>query len=148
MNSYPGKRFHNFLGTLGSQRPVSGNVCWGLGIESCSDVALIGVKGDDGEVYEIAQKFSDVSEYNERRGYFWVEVKSRGLGLLSRAMNLFSTEFYKRNDSGQLEEVSPDSILRDLDIGLEVVGGGDDARRIAAPPARHRRMRSPRSGRP
>lgn len=89
---------------------VYATVCYGLGIEVCPESRLVAVKGEDGKAYEIAERYEKVTEFNEGNGHCWIQVKSRGLGLLSRAVNLFSTEFYRLNDGGEFEEVSPDSI--------------------------------------
>ena len=89
---------------------VTGTVCSGLGIEVCDSVTLVAAEGDDGEYFSIAERFPSVNEYSERRQRCTLYVKSSGLGLLSRGMNLFSQKFYYRDEQGYLKGVKPDYI--------------------------------------
>ena len=89
---------------------VTGTVCKGLGIEVCDTVKLVAAEGDGGEYFSIAERFPSVNEYSERRQRCTLYVKSSGLGLLSRGMNLFSQKFYYRDEQGYLKGVKPDYI--------------------------------------
>ena len=89
---------------------VTGTVCWGLGIEMCDQVHLVAAEGEGGRAYTIAETFSSVSNFSESRNRCEIKVKSSGLGLLSYGINIFSADFFYRDEQGYLQSVSPDSI--------------------------------------
>lgn len=87
---------------------IEGQVCTGFVIEHCRTVVIHAVKRD-GELYRIATRYEEVSEY--RDGRCWITVESRGGGLLSAAINsLLPNEFYTLTDDGEYEEVSPEYV--------------------------------------
>jgi len=89
--------------------PITGMDCF-LGI-SCTQPQIDAVKGDDGQMYSVKKQYSDVSEYNKSKGRCWINTKSKGLGLLSRGINLFrGSNFYKRKSDGSYEKVDTEYI--------------------------------------
>lgn len=85
---------------------IEGNVCKGFIIESCSFVRIHAAEGDGGQLYEIAQCYEDVSDFNANQGRCWIRTESSGWGLISSAINLLGgVNFLHRNTSGEYEEV-------------------------------------------
>ena len=86
--------------------PIRGNECSGFVVEVCSSRSVDAVKGDDGSLYTVQRRYETVSEYKENAGRCWIDVKSRGSGLLSMALNLFTgTEFFEKQKDGTYERI-------------------------------------------
>lgn len=84
---------------------IEGTVCWGIGIEVCSQKKLHAVKGKDGRLYTISDRFESVSEYNETKGRCWIRTKSTGGGLISWGINTaIQPEFYEKLPSGEFKK--------------------------------------------
>lgn len=85
--------------------PIEGNVCWGLGIEVCGLKKLDAVKGADGRLFTISDRFKSVSEYNSAKGRCWIRTKSTGGGLFSWGVNAaIQPEFFEKTDSGEYKK--------------------------------------------
>ena len=85
---------------------IEGQVCRGWVIESCRFAKVAAVAGDNGQLYTVRNRYDEVSDYDERRGRCWIEIKSRGAGYLSDALNaLAAVQFYELSEAGQYEEI-------------------------------------------
>ena len=62
---------------------IEGNVCRGFVIEACGLHKIHAVRGSDGRLFEVTNRFESVSEYKESSGRCWVSTKSTSLGVLS-----------------------------------------------------------------
>lgn len=78
-------------------------------VDSCKNRQIDAVKGDDGRLYSVKRRYQSVNEY--RGGRCWVHIKSRGMGLISNAINVFAgSQFYEKQPDGTYEEVDPEYI--------------------------------------
>ena len=59
---------------------IVGNECKGFIIESCAFIDIHAVEGSDGQLYEVAQCYEDVSDCSDRQdgGRCWITTESRG----------------------------------------------------------------------
>ena len=91
--------------------PITGAVCKGFGIKSCSFHKVEAVKGDDGRMHSVKTVFEHVSEYDKSKGLCWVNTKSRGGGILSWGINAaIQPEFYEKTASGEYQRLDVDYI--------------------------------------
>ncbi len=85
--------------------PIEGNVCWGIGIEICSMKKLDAVKGKDGRLYTISDRFEAVTEYKQDKERCWIRTKSVQAGLISWGINVLTQpEFYEKEPSGEYKK--------------------------------------------
>lgn len=89
--------------------PVKATSCSGIGIQSCSTVEVQAVKGSDGHAYEIKQRISSVTEFNESKGRCSVDFSNRGsMSIMSKISSAANTPvFLEVRDGGQYVEVKP-----------------------------------------
>lgn len=81
--------------------PVEGQVCRGFVIEQCKFYQIDAVKGSDGRLYTMTDRFEKVDEYNSSKRRCWIRTKSTGWGLWSSAANaMLQPDFYRKAESG------------------------------------------------
>lgn len=85
----------------------------GVGRKGSGLHSVDAVEGDDGRLYEIQRRFSEVDEY--RGGRCWVHVKSKGFmgvpNIFSGIANLFKGSFYEKQPDGSYEKIDVDSLV-------------------------------------
>lgn len=90
--------------------PIQGSVCKGFIIESCKFHQLHAVKGDDGRLFTIRERYDSVSEH--RSGRCWIRTKSKGAGLLSWGANAISQpEFYEKTSDGKYNKLDVEYLV-------------------------------------
>jgi hypothetical protein len=94
--------------------PVIGNVC-SFGGFVCSFHSIDAVKGEDGKLYHLNRVYDDVSDYKPLQKKCWIQIKSKGLGFISRGINLFTNEFFERKPNGSYEEIDVEYLVFDCE---------------------------------
>ena len=88
--------------------PIQGQICSGFIIESCQFEEIVAVK-DGGQLYTIGRQYPQVSTYDQSKGRCWINLKSKGAGLISGIVNaLASTEFHTLSTSGEYLPADPE----------------------------------------
>ena len=91
---------------------VEGNVCSGFIIESCKFIKIDAVKDGVGNLFNMKRCYEDVSEYKSSKSLCWINTKSKGMGLISTAMNMaVQPDFLHKNSSGEYEDVDAEYIV-------------------------------------
>ena len=87
---------------------IRGNVCsWGGFI--CKFVNIDAIR-KEGKLFSLAKVFADVDDY--KRGRCWINTKSKSMGLISNAINIFTQpEFLRRQDDGDFEELDVEYLV-------------------------------------
>lgn len=66
---------------------------------------LDAVKGKDGRLYTIADRFESVTEYKPEKGRCWIRTKSTQAGLISWGINAVTQpDFYEKEASGEYKK--------------------------------------------
>lgn len=80
---------------------ITGQVCKGFGIKSCSFVDVDAVEGDDGRLYTMNRRYKDVSDYSASKGRCWIRTKPREGGIIGWAIGAVSgSTFYTQTANG------------------------------------------------
>jgi hypothetical protein len=89
---------------------IEGQVCTSyIVFDTCSFVKIDAVKGDDGNLYTVTNRFSSVNEHHD--GRCWINTKSTGGGLISWGANfLMAPEFLTKTVDGTYEPVDAEYI--------------------------------------
>jgi len=75
----------------------------------CNFVRIDAVKGSDGQLWTIADRFSRVDEHHD--GRCWISIKSRGAGLIPWGVNaLVAPEFFTKTSARTYELVDVEYI--------------------------------------
>jgi hypothetical protein len=90
---------------------VEGNVCSGTIVKTCKFEDLHAIKGSDGNLYTITNSFESVTEYNQSKNRCWINIKGRGIGVISWGINAaVQPDFYEKTSSGEFKKVDVDFI--------------------------------------
>jgi hypothetical protein len=85
----------------------------GVGRKGSGTHSVDAIEGEDGKLYRIQQRFSEVDEY--RNGRCWVHLKSKGFlgvpNIFSGISNLFNASYFSRQPDGSFEEIDIDSLI-------------------------------------
>ncbi len=85
----------------------------GIGRKGSGLHSVDAMEGEDGKLYRIQQRFTEVDEY--KNGRCWVHIKSKGFmgvpNIFSGIANMFNGSFYERQGDGTYEEIDVDSLI-------------------------------------
>ena len=74
--------------------------------DRCTMRSVDAIKGKDGTLYTVKRRYPKVSEHSEKKGLCWINIKSRGGGLISGVINLFSdVTFLEEQQDGSFKEL-------------------------------------------
>lgn len=88
---------------------MEGVVCTGLIIKSCAPVSIDAVRDDNGRLFNVSNRYGNVSEYDERAGRCLIMIKT-GEVVADNLRRAQLPDFMHKNESGTYEEVSPDHL--------------------------------------
>lgn len=85
--------------------------CSGFIIESCKFIRVDAVLDDNGNLYNVKECYSQVSDYKPELNRCWITTKSKGGGLLSWFTNVNTQpKFVHKNISGEYENIDANYI--------------------------------------
>jgi hypothetical protein len=84
--------------------------CYNFGISICSKKRVTEVR-KNGQRFEIAEYFENVSEYSASKQMCWINTKSRNLGIISFGINAVSQpEFWGYDKENKYVKIDADNI--------------------------------------